>query len=251
MPRSSTIRLWVKAVRIACHESPHDGNQIVWQVYCSESFCKISGFNRAEVMQKSCRCTFMYGEMTDKTTIAYLEQCLDTHSLEQFEILLYKKSRKHDVFPSWRLSPPLMSNVALLSNNSSRIFSHLMSSVYISDCLSVCVSLSPSLRVSYPLLHALHICSSLEHDSWTESLPFPSLSLQSNMRKHIRNKNQVCSDSPQNINARSISITNHCYTASFIHRFPTGKRRRGEVHTQRDSVWVKKKVHDTRPLEWG
>lgn len=65
------------------------------QVYCSETFCKISGYNRAEVMQKSCRCTFMYGEMTDKTTIAYLEQCLDAHSLEQFEILLYKKTRKN------------------------------------------------------------------------------------------------------------------------------------------------------------
>lgn len=36
----------------------------------------------------------MYGEMTDKTTIAYLEQCLDAHSMEQFEILLYKKTRK-------------------------------------------------------------------------------------------------------------------------------------------------------------
>ena len=24
-------------------------------VYCNESFCKISGYNRAEVMQKSCR----------------------------------------------------------------------------------------------------------------------------------------------------------------------------------------------------
>jgi hypothetical protein len=36
----------------------------------------------------------MYGEMTDKTTVSYLEQCLDAHSMEQFEILLYKKTRK-------------------------------------------------------------------------------------------------------------------------------------------------------------
>ncbi|XP_027198883.2 potassium voltage-gated channel protein eag-like isoform X1 [Dermatophagoides pteronyssinus] len=62
-------------------------------VYCSESFCRISGYNRAEVMQKSCRCTFMYGEMTDKQTISRIEQVLDNHVIEQFEILLYKKTR--------------------------------------------------------------------------------------------------------------------------------------------------------------
>lgn len=61
-------------------------------VYCSESFCKISGYNRAEVMQKSCRCSFMYGELTDKQTISQVEQNLDNHSMDHFEILLYKKS---------------------------------------------------------------------------------------------------------------------------------------------------------------
>lgn len=45
-------------------------------------------------MQKSCRCTFMYGEMTDKQTISRIEQVLDNHVIEQFEILLYKKTRK-------------------------------------------------------------------------------------------------------------------------------------------------------------
>ncbi|KAH9518229.1 Potassium voltage-gated channel sub H member 5 [Dermatophagoides farinae] len=63
-------------------------------VYCSESFCRISGYNRAEVMQKSCRCTFMYGEMTDKQTISRIEQVLDNHVIEQFEILLYKKTQQ-------------------------------------------------------------------------------------------------------------------------------------------------------------
>ncbi|XP_054721670.1 potassium voltage-gated channel protein eag-like [Uloborus diversus] len=61
-------------------------------VYCSEAFCKISGYNRAEVMQKSCRCSFMYGELTGKDTINRLEQCLETHTQDQFEITLYKKN---------------------------------------------------------------------------------------------------------------------------------------------------------------
>uniref|UniRef100_T1JZC8 Cyclic nucleotide-binding domain-containing protein n=2 Tax=Tetranychus urticae TaxID=32264 RepID=T1JZC8_TETUR len=50
-------------------------------------------------MQKSCRCTFMYGEMTDKATISKIENALDNHSMEQFEILLYKKNRT----PLWLL----------------------------------------------------------------------------------------------------------------------------------------------------
>jgi len=68
-------------------------------VYCNESFCKTSGYNRAEVMQKSCRVSFMYGELTDKTTIEALNLALDNHLQDQFEILLYKKNRT----PLWLL----------------------------------------------------------------------------------------------------------------------------------------------------
>ena len=45
-------------------------------------------------MQKSAKCTFMYGEMTEKATVAKLELAMENHSMEQFEILLYKKNRK-------------------------------------------------------------------------------------------------------------------------------------------------------------
>ena len=63
-------------------------------VYCNESFCKTSGYNRAEVMQKSCRVSFMYGELTDHETIEQIENSLDEHQQDQFEILLYKKNRE-------------------------------------------------------------------------------------------------------------------------------------------------------------
>ena len=36
----------------------------------------------------------MYGELTDKNTIEALNQALDNHLQDQFEILLYKKNRK-------------------------------------------------------------------------------------------------------------------------------------------------------------
>ncbi|XP_055691970.1 potassium voltage-gated channel protein eag isoform X3 [Lutzomyia longipalpis] len=68
-------------------------------VYCNESFCKISGYNRAEVMQKSCRCGFMYGELTDKETVARLEYSLENQQHDQFEVLLYKKNKT----PLWLL----------------------------------------------------------------------------------------------------------------------------------------------------
>ncbi|XP_039233801.1 potassium voltage-gated channel protein eag isoform X11 [Drosophila yakuba] len=68
-------------------------------VYCNESFCKISGYNRAEVMQKSCRCGFMYGELTDKETVGRLEYTLENQQQDQFEILLYKKNKT----PLWLL----------------------------------------------------------------------------------------------------------------------------------------------------
>jgi potassium voltage-gated channel Eag-related subfamily H member 5 len=36
----------------------------------------------------------MYGELTDKETIARVDECLDKQLSDQFEILLYKKNSK-------------------------------------------------------------------------------------------------------------------------------------------------------------
>lgn len=47
-----------------------------------------------QVMQKSCRCTFMYGELTDKETITRIDMVLENQLHDQFEILLYKKNSK-------------------------------------------------------------------------------------------------------------------------------------------------------------
>ncbi len=64
-------------------------------VYCNDGFCKLSGYNRAEVMQKSSTCRFMYGELTDKETVTKVEEGLDTQEQRQVEILLYKKNSKY------------------------------------------------------------------------------------------------------------------------------------------------------------
>ncbi|VVC90961.1 unnamed protein product [Leptidea sinapis] len=52
-------------------------------VYCNETFCKMSGYNRAEVMQKSCRCTWMYGELTEKEATERVDRALDHHLTDQ------------------------------------------------------------------------------------------------------------------------------------------------------------------------
>ncbi|XP_068607748.1 potassium voltage-gated channel subfamily H member 5 [Brachionichthys hirsutus] len=66
-------------------------------VYSNDGFCKLSGFHRAEVMQKSSTCSFMYGELTDTRTIDKVRQTFDNYESNCFEILLYRKNRS----PVW------------------------------------------------------------------------------------------------------------------------------------------------------
>ncbi|XP_050407025.1 potassium voltage-gated channel protein eag [Patella vulgata] len=81
-------------------------------VYCNDGFCKLSGYNRAEVMQKSSTCSFMYGDLTDKETIAKLEGAFETLEQEHVEILIYKKNRT----PLW-----LMVHVAPIKNEKDQV----------------------------------------------------------------------------------------------------------------------------------
>ncbi|XP_066461918.1 potassium voltage-gated channel subfamily H member 5 [Eleutherodactylus coqui] len=62
-------------------------------VYSNDGFCKLSGYHRADIMQKSSTCSFMYGELTDKKTIEKIRQTFDNYESNCFEVLLYKKSR--------------------------------------------------------------------------------------------------------------------------------------------------------------
>ena len=64
-------------------------------------------------MQKSCRVSFMYGELTDKNTIDAIDEALETHQTEQFEILLYKKNRK-SIFDNFICSAERFGNIFTL-----------------------------------------------------------------------------------------------------------------------------------------
>uniref|UniRef100_H2L6I2 Potassium voltage-gated channel, subfamily H (eag-related), member 1b n=2 Tax=Oryzias latipes TaxID=8090 RepID=H2L6I2_ORYLA len=66
-------------------------------VYSNDGFCKLSGYHRAEVMQKSSTCSFMYGELTDKETTEKVRLTFENYEMNSFEVLMYKKNR----MPVW------------------------------------------------------------------------------------------------------------------------------------------------------
>ncbi|XP_030627486.1 potassium voltage-gated channel subfamily H member 5a [Chanos chanos] len=81
-------------------------------VYSNDGFCKLSGYHRAEVMQKSSTCSFMYGELTDKKTVEKVRQTFDNYESNSFEVLLYKKNRT----PVW-----LYMQVAPIRNENDKV----------------------------------------------------------------------------------------------------------------------------------
>ncbi|XP_033981358.1 potassium voltage-gated channel subfamily H member 8 [Trematomus bernacchii] len=61
-------------------------------VYCSDGFCELTGFSRAEVMQKSCACKFLYGPETSESTILSIDEALEERKEFKDEITFYKKT---------------------------------------------------------------------------------------------------------------------------------------------------------------
>ncbi|CAI9546748.1 unnamed protein product [Staurois parvus] len=61
-------------------------------VYCSDGFCELTGFARAEVMQRSCACTFLYGTHTGEQIQHCIQKALNDKQELKAELLLYKKS---------------------------------------------------------------------------------------------------------------------------------------------------------------
>ncbi|XP_069471930.1 potassium voltage-gated channel subfamily H member 8-like isoform X2 [Ambystoma mexicanum] len=61
-------------------------------VYCSDGFCDLTGFARAEMMQKSCACKFLYGLDTSEQLKVQIQKALDEKREFKTEIRLYKKN---------------------------------------------------------------------------------------------------------------------------------------------------------------
>ncbi|XP_043484495.1 potassium voltage-gated channel subfamily H member 2 isoform X3 [Leptopilina heterotoma] len=60
-------------------------------IYCSDGFCRLTGFSRAEVMQRPAVCEFLHGPMTSPHAVAALRDALLAGDEKHFEILYYRK----------------------------------------------------------------------------------------------------------------------------------------------------------------
>ncbi|XP_076458511.1 LOW QUALITY PROTEIN: voltage-gated delayed rectifier potassium channel KCNH8-like [Babylonia areolata] len=61
-------------------------------VYCSDGFCELTGYGRAQVMAKGCACRFLYGEETSEKETATIDDALENKKELKTEVLLYKKN---------------------------------------------------------------------------------------------------------------------------------------------------------------
>ncbi|XP_073812259.1 eag-like K[+] channel isoform X2 [Musca autumnalis] len=73
-----------------------NGNPIV---YCSDGFVDLTGYSRAQIMQKGCSCHFLYGPETKEEHKVQIEKSLANKMELKLEVIFYKK----DGSPFWCL----------------------------------------------------------------------------------------------------------------------------------------------------
>ncbi|XP_030385203.1 potassium voltage-gated channel subfamily H member 8 isoform X2 [Scaptodrosophila lebanonensis] len=65
-----------------------NGNPIV---YCSDGFVDLTGYSRAQIMQKGCSCHFLYGPDTKDEHKQQIEKSLSNKTELKLEVIFYKK----------------------------------------------------------------------------------------------------------------------------------------------------------------
>ncbi|XP_068145987.1 LOW QUALITY PROTEIN: potassium voltage-gated channel subfamily H member 8 [Drosophila tropicalis] len=65
-----------------------NGNPIV---YCSDGFVDLTGYSRAQIMQKGCSCHFLYGPDTKEEHKQQIEKSLSNKTELKLEVIFYKK----------------------------------------------------------------------------------------------------------------------------------------------------------------
>ncbi|KAM6919933.1 voltage-gated inwardly rectifying potassium channel KCNH6-like [Lycodopsis pacificus] len=60
-------------------------------IFCNDAFCGMCGYTRAEVMQKPCTCSFLYGPHTKRPAVAHMAKALLGAEERKVEISLYTK----------------------------------------------------------------------------------------------------------------------------------------------------------------
>ncbi|XP_030747357.1 potassium voltage-gated channel subfamily H member 2 isoform X2 [Sitophilus oryzae] len=60
-------------------------------IYCSDGFCRLAGYSRAEVMQRSASCSFLCGPLTSQQAVNGLREALQKGIEKHAEVLYYRK----------------------------------------------------------------------------------------------------------------------------------------------------------------
>ncbi|XP_076345687.1 voltage-gated delayed rectifier potassium channel KCNH8-like [Tachypleus tridentatus] len=61
-------------------------------VYCSDGFCDLTGFSRAQIMQRGCACAFLFGPDTTNEDKEQIEWALSSKTELKLEVLFYKRN---------------------------------------------------------------------------------------------------------------------------------------------------------------
>lgn len=85
-------------------------------VYCSDGFCDLTGFPRAQIMQKGSACAFLYGPETRDEHKQEIERALQKKMEHKLEVMLYKKGGEKLNFSGLAKSGGPSSGVGLLPN---------------------------------------------------------------------------------------------------------------------------------------
>ena len=59
-------------------------------IYCNDAFCELIGYSRADIIQKTCTCEFLYGQETNEKAIKQLRHALQGSDEKEVEMVLYK-----------------------------------------------------------------------------------------------------------------------------------------------------------------
>jgi len=63
-------------------------------IYCNDGFCELTGYSRAELVQKHCSCDFLCGEKTNEFSARQVKEALRGQEEKHVEILYYRKDGK-------------------------------------------------------------------------------------------------------------------------------------------------------------
>ena len=64
-------------------------------IYCNKNICELTGYDRSEIVQKSCLCDFLYGPETDPNAVSQVRNALQINEERQVSpVTYYKKDGK-------------------------------------------------------------------------------------------------------------------------------------------------------------